>query len=131
MERGIGRLGAVVTLAAVLAGGSLALRLRAVEPGQPTARMAAQPAVDPEAGLPTAMKADDADCVLAMLRRGANPNFHNRGGDSLLVWAIEHCETALVRELLARGANPDAPGRGGATALHRAARQGNDEIVAL
>lgn len=78
-----------------------------------------------------AAKQGQNDVIAAMLNQGANVNFANAQGETVLHIAAASGNYALADLVLARGASVNALTSGGWTALHSAARFGHLEIVDL
>jgi ankyrin repeat protein len=69
------------------------------------------------------------DVVALLLRRGANIDAANRGGDTPLHLALERERRAIVDLLLSGKANPNARDKDGAAPLHFAASTGDPKLV--
>jgi hypothetical protein len=66
-----------------------------------------------------------------LLDRGADPQLHNKLGQTALMLAARNQSPTLVRRLLALGLDPNARSQDGSTALMYAADGGNAENVGL
>lgn len=93
---------------------------------------AAPPSEDAWSPLVRAIRARDAEQVVAELERGAAIDApDDRLGITPLAWSALLGDEPMVKLLLERGANPVAPNHDGATPLHAAAFRGYDQIAQL
>ncbi len=82
------------------------------------------------ASLLEAAIADHAfDEIIALVRRGASPDWARNGGETLLIHAVSQGQRGLVAALIEAGANPDLADSGGDTPLIHAARHNLHSIV--
>lgn len=71
----------------------------------------------------------NANLVLRLIRAGGDPNGLDSDGDSLLLWAVEHQESALVKTLLSGGAQPNLANIDGFTPFMYAAWKGEVSVI--
>ena len=72
------------------------------------------------------------ECALALLEKGADPSEATEWGENALMAATDHEETDVVRAILTkRDLNLNSKDKDGSTALDRALKTGNGEIIHL
>lgn len=67
--------------------------------------------------------------ILAALAEGADPNHHDRLGDTPLLWAAVMGHADVLDLLVQHGGDPKVHNGQGDTLLHAAARQGQHEVL--
>ena len=69
------------------------------------------------------------NCVLALIKAGANINYHAFSGTTALCEASYNGNLSCVKALVETGAEINAPGDGGFTALEEAKKEGHSQIM--
>lgn len=78
-----------------------------------------------------AVKHESIDCVLWLLRCGANPDLQDKEGKTALHFAIEQKNTKIIHCLIEHFAELDIRDIWGATVLHTAIRYGLTDVIEL